>query len=120
MGEAMRAEETSSLQSSAMDGSVLEIYHPAVAAPFLRVIPNATLLPSFRVLGVTVNAVRMSEAVERMRLWVDVPYKKTHFVAVIAMHPIAEARHNDDYRRILNSADLAVPDGMPLLWLAQL
>jgi N-acetylglucosaminyldiphosphoundecaprenol N-acetyl-beta-D-mannosaminyltransferase len=116
----MRAEEVSNPQAICMDGSVLENYHPAIAAPSLRVVPSPPPLPSFEVLGVRVNAVQMSEAVERMRSWVDAPYCKTYFVAVTAMHPVAEARHNDDYRRILNSADLAVPDGMPLVWLARL
>jgi N-acetylglucosaminyldiphosphoundecaprenol N-acetyl-beta-D-mannosaminyltransferase len=36
------------------------------------------------------------------------------------MHVIAESRQNDHYRLILNTADMAVPDGMPLVWLARL
>jgi N-acetylglucosaminyldiphosphoundecaprenol N-acetyl-beta-D-mannosaminyltransferase len=119
MGEAMRAEEVSNLQASVVEGSVLETYHPAVAAPFLRVVRDPPSLPSFEVLGVRVNAVQMSEAVERIRFWLDAPDRNTHFVAVTAMHSVAEARHNEAYRRILNSADLSVPDGMPLIWLAR-
>jgi N-acetylglucosaminyldiphosphoundecaprenol N-acetyl-beta-D-mannosaminyltransferase len=95
--------------------------YPPVAAPFLLPAVAASLppLPAFEVLGVRVNAVRMSEAVDRMRCWIDAPFRKTHFVAVTAMHPVAEARRNELYRRILNSADLSVPDGMPLIWLAR-
>lgn len=117
----MRAEQISNLEASVIHGAVLENHHPAVDAPLLlTVVPSPALLPSFEVLGVRVNAVQMSEAVERIRFWVDSPYRKSHFVAVTAMHPVAEARRNGVYRRILNSADLAVPDGMPLVWLARL
>lgn len=103
-----------------IDDSMPENYYPAVAATFFGS-PIATLppLPAFDVLGVRVNAVRMSEAVDRMCAWADAPFLKTHFIAVTAMHPVAEARRNVLYRRILNSADLSVPDGMPLIWLAR-
>jgi N-acetylglucosaminyldiphosphoundecaprenol N-acetyl-beta-D-mannosaminyltransferase len=35
------------------------------------------------------------------------------------MHGIAESRTDYDFRRALNSADLVVPDGMPLVWLGR-
>ncbi|MGP0018971.1 MAG: WecB/TagA/CpsF family glycosyltransferase [Candidatus Sulfotelmatobacter sp.] len=35
------------------------------------------------------------------------------------MHGIAEARADSEFRRALDSADLVVPDGMPLVWLAR-
>jgi N-acetylglucosaminyldiphosphoundecaprenol N-acetyl-beta-D-mannosaminyltransferase len=108
------------VQARPTEQPMVHDYQP-VGAPFLRAPVTANLppLPSFEVLGVRVNAVRMSEAVDRMRCWVDAPFQKAHFVAVTAMHPVAEARRNDPYRRILNSADLSVPDGMPLVWLAR-
>jgi N-acetylglucosaminyldiphosphoundecaprenol N-acetyl-beta-D-mannosaminyltransferase len=77
-------------------------------------------LPSFQVLGVRVHAVHMSEAVDRLRSLIDGPRTTTHYVAVTAMHVIAEARRDDHFRLILNNADLCVPDGMPLVWLGRL
>ena len=110
----------SDVQSRLIDEGLLDYDHPAVAAPFPRPpVTNLSPLLSFEVLGVRVNAVRMFEAVDRMRSWVESPLRKTHFVVVTAMHVVAEARRNDRYRRILNSADLSVPDGMPLIWLAR-
>jgi N-acetylglucosaminyldiphosphoundecaprenol N-acetyl-beta-D-mannosaminyltransferase len=35
------------------------------------------------------------------------------------MHGITEAQHDPEFAGILNSADLVVPDGMPLVWLAR-
>jgi len=35
------------------------------------------------------------------------------------MHGIAESRTDGEYRRALASADLVVPDGMPLVWLGR-
>lgn len=44
---------------------------------------------------------------------------KGRYIAVTSMHGIAEARTDGDYRCALASADLVVPDGMPLVWLGR-
>jgi N-acetylglucosaminyldiphosphoundecaprenol N-acetyl-beta-D-mannosaminyltransferase len=75
--------------------------------------------PGFQVLGVRVHAVQMSDAVERLRSWID-GHQAARYVAVAAMHSIAEATQNEHFRMILNTADLVVPDGMPLVWLGRL
>lgn len=75
--------------------------------------------PSFHMLGVRVDAVDMSSVVARLRRWIDDRQSLTRFVAVTGMHGIAESRTNENFRQILNSADLVVPDGMPLLWVGR-
>jgi len=75
---------------------------------------------SFQVLGVRVDAVQMSAAVTRLRSWIDDRRSIARFVAVTGMHGIAESRENSQFRRVLNAADLVVPDGMPLVWLGRL
>jgi len=77
------------------------------------------MLPSFQVLGVRVDAVQMSDAVALLRSWIDGPRTITRFAAVTGMHGIAESRQNGQFRQVLNAADLVVPDGMPLVWLAR-
>lgn len=77
-------------------------------------------LPSFQVLGVRVHAVRTADAVERLRSWIDHPQSIARYAAVLAMHVVAESRQDDRFRLILNTADLVVPDGMPLVWLGRL
>jgi N-acetylglucosaminyldiphosphoundecaprenol N-acetyl-beta-D-mannosaminyltransferase len=76
------------------------------------------MLPNFEVLGVRVHAVQMSDAVEQLRSWIR-SGEMGRFVAVTGMHGVAESRQNSYFRSILNSADLVVPDGMPLIWLGR-
>jgi N-acetylglucosaminyldiphosphoundecaprenol N-acetyl-beta-D-mannosaminyltransferase len=76
--------------------------------------------PSFEILGVRVDAVQMPGAVEQLRGWIDAPYTKTRYVAVTGMHGVAESRQNQHFRTVLNTADLVVPDGMPLVWLGRM
>jgi N-acetylglucosaminyldiphosphoundecaprenol N-acetyl-beta-D-mannosaminyltransferase len=75
--------------------------------------------PSFQVLGVRVDAVQTIEAVAQMRSWIDGRDSTTRFVAVTGMHGIAESREDSYFREVLNTADLVVPDGMPLVWAAR-
>jgi len=62
----------------------------------------------------------MSEAVEQLRSWIDKPQTVAQYVAVTGMHGIAESRQNDWFRLALNTADMVVPDGMPLVWLGRI
>src|ERR1700690_4465268 len=75
-------------------------------------------MPSFRVLGVRVDAVEMSDAVSQMERLIE-SRKSGSYVAVTGMHGVAEARRDPRFREILNSAELVVPDGMPLGWLGR-
>ena len=75
---------------------------------------------SFQVLGVRVHAVQMSDAVARLQSWIDDAQTTTRYVAVTGMHGIAESRQDGQFRQVLNTADLVVPDGMPLVWLGRI
>jgi N-acetylglucosaminyldiphosphoundecaprenol N-acetyl-beta-D-mannosaminyltransferase len=44
---------------------------------------------------------------------------RTRYIAVTGMHGVTEAKNDAAFRRILNEADLVVPDGMPLVWLGR-
>ncbi len=76
------------------------------------------MLPNFQVLGVRVHAVQMSEAIAQLRAWIR-NRDNGRYVAVTGMHGVAESRQDRYFRKILNSADLVVPDGMPLVWLGR-
>jgi N-acetylglucosaminyldiphosphoundecaprenol N-acetyl-beta-D-mannosaminyltransferase len=73
---------------------------------------------SFRVLGVPVHAVQIPEVVDRMENWIRCN-SRGKYVAVTGMHGIAESRKDGEFRQALESADLVVPDGMPLVWLGR-
>ncbi|MBV9760544.1 MAG: WecB/TagA/CpsF family glycosyltransferase [Acidobacteriaceae bacterium] len=77
-----------------------------------------TSVASFKVLAVQVSAVQIPEVVLRMRRWIGAR-RRAHYIAVTGMHGVMEARRDSRFERILNSADLVVPDGMPLVWLGR-
>jgi N-acetylglucosaminyldiphosphoundecaprenol N-acetyl-beta-D-mannosaminyltransferase len=74
---------------------------------------------SYRVLGVRVDAVQIPEVCARVEEWIE-RRDSCRYVAVTGMHGIMEAQHDPTFKSILNSADLVVPDGMPLVWLGRL
>jgi N-acetylglucosaminyldiphosphoundecaprenol N-acetyl-beta-D-mannosaminyltransferase len=73
---------------------------------------------SFRVLGVRVHAVQIPDAVARMEDWIA-QRDGCRYVAVTGMHGVTEAQHDSEFKTILNSAGLVVPDGMPLVWIGR-
>jgi len=79
--------------------------------------PQAAL-PRFSVLGVHVAAVQTRDAVARMEGWIA-ERAGCHFIAVTGMHGVVESQRDSSFKQILNSADLVVPDGMPLVWLGR-
>ncbi|HXH49057.1 MAG TPA: WecB/TagA/CpsF family glycosyltransferase [Terriglobia bacterium] len=75
-------------------------------------------MPDFGVLGVRVNAIQIPAVIATMESWIR-NRTSTHFVAVTGMHGVVEAHRQRTFRNILNSADLVVPDGMPLVWMGR-
>jgi N-acetylglucosaminyldiphosphoundecaprenol N-acetyl-beta-D-mannosaminyltransferase len=73
---------------------------------------------AFNVLGVRVAAVQIPDVVAQMEAWISQRYG-SHFIAVANVHVLMEARHSLSFRRVLDSADLCVPDGMPLVWIGR-
>jgi N-acetylglucosaminyldiphosphoundecaprenol N-acetyl-beta-D-mannosaminyltransferase len=73
---------------------------------------------AFKVLGVRVHAVQIPDVIAQMENWIA-ERAPSHFVAVTGMHGVTEAQHDPLFKQILNSADLVVPDGMPLVWLGR-
>jgi N-acetylglucosaminyldiphosphoundecaprenol N-acetyl-beta-D-mannosaminyltransferase len=72
----------------------------------------------FRVLGVSVDTLQIPDVIELMERWIAAR-SACHFVAFTGMHGITEARCDPSFKQILNSADLVVADGMPLVWLGR-
>ncbi len=72
----------------------------------------------FKVLGVRVDAVQIPDVVAQMERWIQAR-SRGHYIAVTGMHGVMEAQDDPVFRKILDTADLVVPDGMPLVWLAR-
>lgn len=72
----------------------------------------------FKILGVGVSPVQIPQVVAQMESWIQ-KRDPCRYIAVTGMHGITEAQHNRQFKCILESADLVVPDGMPLVWLGR-
>src|SRR5258708_22658770 len=73
---------------------------------------------SFSVLGVRVDVVQIPEVGGRMEDWIA-RRERCRYIAVTGMHGVTEAQHDSEFKTILNSAGLVVPDGMPLVWIGR-
>jgi N-acetylglucosaminyldiphosphoundecaprenol N-acetyl-beta-D-mannosaminyltransferase len=65
-----------------------------------------------------VHAVQIPDVVSQIQRWIQ-SGARGRYIAVTGMHGIAESRTDCDFRLALDSADLVVPDGMPLVWLGR-
>lgn len=74
--------------------------------------------PKLDVLGVHVDNVTMSEAVEKVRGF----FKAGKKAYVVTPNPemIVRARQDHEFAELLNMADLSVPDGMGLVWASRI
>lgn len=78
---------------------------------------NAVPAPTYDLLGVGMSILTLPEAVGRILSAVE--SGKKGYVCVTGMHGIMEARDDPKLQRILNSAFLCTPDGMPTVWLGK-
>jgi len=74
---------------------------------------------SFRVLGIRVDALQIPEVIEKLEGWIQ-EGRRSHFVSLTNVNNVMEARKDPAFRKIQDSADLSLPDGMPLVWIGRL
>lgn len=67
------------------------------------------------ILGIGISAITLDKAVQRISTWIDRGVR--HYVNVCTVHTIMECHRNPELFNIVNKSGLAVPDGMPLVWL---
>lgn len=75
-------------------------------------------VPSITVLGSRVHPVSLDQAVHLIETWVRAG-DRGRYVVASGMHGVLEGYREPEFRRILNSADLFVPDGFSMVWLAR-
>lgn len=80
--------------------------------------PAAMNGQTFRVLGVNVSPLQIPEVIAQMEQWIRAR-DGCRYISVTGMHGVTEAQHNPQFKAALNSADLLVADGMPLVWLGR-
>ncbi len=67
-------------------------------------------VPCARVLGVPVHLADFKDVTQRMEEWIE-RRDRCHWIAVTSSHGIVEAHKHPDFRAILETADLSLPDG---------
>src|SRR6266446_2523507 len=72
----------------------------------------------FQVRGVRIDALQISDVVAQMEEWIH-DRGGCYSIAATGMHGTVEAQHDRAFKKALNSTDLVVPDGMPLVWLGR-
>lgn len=82
-------------------------------------IDNFKKIPSIQILGNRVHMVQIPEVVELMSHWIEKESQKCHWIIVTGMHGIMEAHKDPEFKDIVNSTDLFVPDGISLIWTAR-
>ncbi len=80
---------------------------------------DARLAPRERknILGVGIHAIRMNEAVKAIEE--AIASKRKGYICVANVHVVMEAQDSKNYRHLLNTSFLTVPDGRPLVWVGR-
>jgi N-acetylglucosaminyldiphosphoundecaprenol N-acetyl-beta-D-mannosaminyltransferase len=73
---------------------------------------------SVNILGVSISAIDMEQALDQAEALIDTHGKG--YICVTGVHGIMEAVADSELREILNHSFLAVPDGMPTVWIGRL
>src|ERR1700733_9795079 len=89
--------------------------HATLASPN-TLSTNAT--PTFKVLGIRVDAVQISDAIGILEQWIA-DREGSRYVAVTGMHGVSESLSDPQFRAILGAAGMVVSGGMPLVWLGR-
>jgi N-acetylglucosaminyldiphosphoundecaprenol N-acetyl-beta-D-mannosaminyltransferase len=75
------------------------------------------MVPKANVLGVGVSAIDLAKGAKL--ILEAVRQNRKGYVAVTGVHGVSEAQTDSEFRRILNSAFLNTPDGIPMSWVGR-
>ncbi|PKB84268.1 MAG: hypothetical protein BZY88_00650 [SAR202 cluster bacterium Io17-Chloro-G9] len=74
--------------------------------------------PHMKVMGSKVHLLQMSEVLGRIECWIQ-ERGATRYIVATGMHGVMEAHRDPEFKEIVNSADLFVPDGISLVWIGR-
>ncbi|MDO9219346.1 MAG: WecB/TagA/CpsF family glycosyltransferase [Lacisediminimonas sp.] len=66
------------------------------------------------VLGAQIDALSWDTALERIAAWSHA--RQSRYVCICNVHSVVTATRDSHYRRIVDEADMATPDGAPIAW----
>lgn len=70
------------------------------------------------IIGIRVSITNYDLAVQHIMCWTQ--SNESHYICAANVHMLMEAYDSPEYSKIVNSADLVTPDGMPLVWMLRL
>lgn len=86
-----------------------------IAHPISNAIPTVIEpCDSAQILGMRVDATSYEHATGCIVRWAST--RESRYVCVSTVHMAMESHDSEEYRRMLNGADLVTPDGMPMVW----
>ena len=68
--------------------------------------------------GVHISAINPHMACDAIKEWVE--NRRKAYVCVVPVSIVVDCQADKEYRMIINNADMATPDGVPLVWLGRL
>lgn len=80
--------------------------------------PMSKQLSSFRLLRNNIHATQIEDVTEIFEGWIA-GQRRSHYVALCNVHMVMESYNDPYFCSALASADLVLPDGMPLIWAAR-
>lgn len=66
------------------------------------------------ILGSFINAISWQESVQTLLHWAK--GRQSRYVCICNVHVVVTAKQNSQFCQVVNEADMATPDGMPLAW----
>jgi N-acetylglucosaminyldiphosphoundecaprenol N-acetyl-beta-D-mannosaminyltransferase len=67
------------------------------------------------VLGALIDALSWPDAIDRLVRWGDA--RSSRYVCICNVHSVVTAAQDPAFMQVLNNADMATPDGMPVAWM---
>ena len=79
---------------------------------------EASLSPRSPILGVSVSAINMDQAVSTIDHWIRKRHK--NYVCVTPLHSIIDCNENPALLDVYNDSGMTTPDGMSVVWLLRM
>ena len=76
---------------------------------------SETVRRGAHVLGAFVDALTWDETLARICAWAAA--RESRYVCLCNAHMVVTTTHDQDFLRVVNEADMATPDGMPVAWM---
>jgi len=71
--------------------------------------------PDTKILGAHIDAVSWNQVLDTISLWAA--RRESRYVCLCNVHSVVTGKQNITFNCIINEADLAIPDGMPIAWM---